>query len=149
MPKPQPKKYRTTHWLDYNQSLRQRGSTLIWIDKDMDWLAPGSGKRGRAEKFSDAAIQFCLMFKNLFGLAMRQATGMIASLLKRSGLDWSIRRQQHLQACISIVPIPMACVCWSATRVGVNEKPRNMALNTVSSGARFTWGLMPKPWKFG
>lgn len=81
---------------------------LLWIDKEMDWLAPGSGKRGRAEKFSDAAIQFCLMVKNLFGLALRQAAGMVASLLKLSCLDWPTpdystlcRRQQHLQVCIS------------------------------------------------
>ncbi len=108
MPKPHPKKYRTTNWRDYNQSLKQRGSMLLWIDKEMDWLAPGSGKRGRAEKFSDAAIQFCLMVKNLFGLALRQAAGMVASLLKLSCLDWPTpdystlcRRQQHLQVCIS------------------------------------------------
>lgn len=82
---------------------------LIWIDKKMDWLAPAAtGKRGRAETFSDAAIQFCLMVKNLFGLALRQASGMAASLLKLSGLDWPTpdyttlcRRQQHLQVCIS------------------------------------------------
>lgn len=81
---------------------------LLWIDKEMNWLAPGSGKRGRNETFSDAAIQFCLMVKNLFGLALRQATGMVASLLKLSGLDWPMpdyttlcRRQQRLRACIS------------------------------------------------
>ena len=86
---------------------------LLWIDKEMDWLASGSGKRGRAEKFSDAAIQFCLMVKNLFGLALRQATGMVASLLKLSGLDWPMpdystlcRRQQRLQVCISYRPNP-------------------------------------------
>lgn len=86
---------------------------LLWIDKKMDWLSPGSGKRGRAEKFSDAAIQFCLMVKNLFGLALRQASGMVASLLKLSGLDWPTpdyttlcRRQQHLQVCISYRPNP-------------------------------------------
>ena len=86
---------------------------LLWIDKKMDWLAPCSGKRGRAEKFSDAAIQFCLMVKNLFGLALRQATGMVASLLKLSGLNWPMpdystlcRRQQRLQVCISYRPNP-------------------------------------------
>lgn len=78
---------------------------LLWIDKKMDWLAPVSGKRGRAEKFSDAAIQFCLMVKNRFGLALRQFAGMVASLLKLSGLDWPMpdyttlcRRQQRLQS---------------------------------------------------
>ncbi len=79
----------------------------------MEWLAPSIGKQGRADKFSDAAIQFCLMIKNLFGLALRQASGMVASLLKLSGLDWSTpdystlcRRQQRLQVCISYRPKP-------------------------------------------
>lgn len=74
----------------------------------MDWLALASGKRGRAEKFSDPAIQFCLMVKNLFGLALRQVTGMVESLLKLSCLDWPTpdyatlcRRQQRLQVCIA------------------------------------------------
>jgi hypothetical protein len=53
----------------------------LWIDKKIDWWAPDSGKRGRAEKFSDATIQFCLMINNLLGLALRQAFGMVANLL--------------------------------------------------------------------
>lgn len=79
----------------------------------MDWLAPASGKQGRAEKFSDAAIQFCLMVKNLFGLALRQVTGMVESLLKLSCLDWPTpdystlcRRQQRLQVFIAYRPNP-------------------------------------------
>jgi len=74
----------------------------------MDWLAPASGKRGRSDKFSDAAIQFCLMVKNGFGLGLRQAMGMIACLLKLWGLGWPVldystlcRRQKNLQVCIS------------------------------------------------
>ncbi len=59
---------------------------MLWIDKEMDWLAPATGKRGRAEKFSDAAIQFCLMVKSLFGLALWQVTGMVENLLKLSCL---------------------------------------------------------------
>lgn len=113
MPKPLPKKYRTTNWRDYNHSLIRRGSLLVWIDKDMDWFAPASGKQGRSETFTDAAVQFCLMIKNLFGLALRQASGMVASLLKLSNLDWPTpnyttlcRRQQHLQVSIAYRPNP-------------------------------------------
>lgn len=54
----------------------------------MTWFAACSGKRGRSPKFSDAAIQFCLTLKNLFGLALRQATGLVESVLKLSGLSW-------------------------------------------------------------
>jgi IS5 family transposase len=53
------------------------------------------------------------MIKSLFGLALRQASGMVSSLLKLSGVDWSTpdystlcRRQQRLQVCIAYRPNP-------------------------------------------
>ena len=86
-----------------NASLRKRGSLLIWLDKDMTWLAPRDGSPGRPAVFSDAAIQFCLTIKVLFKLPLRQTTGMVASLLKMAGLDWAVpdyttlcRRQKTL-----------------------------------------------------
>ena len=89
MSKPTPKKrYRTTNWKQYNSSLKARGSLTIWLDKKMSWFAAASGKRGRSPKFSDAAIQFCLTLKNLFGLALRQSTGLVQSVLQLSGLAW-------------------------------------------------------------
>jgi len=36
---------------------------LIWLDKEMAWLAPHDGSPGRPAVFSDAAIQFCLTIK--------------------------------------------------------------------------------------
>jgi hypothetical protein len=56
----------------------------------MVWEAAPSGKRGRQQVYSDAAIQACLMIKVLFGMALRQTTGFIASLLKLAGFDWSM-----------------------------------------------------------
>jgi hypothetical protein len=50
----------------------------IWLGKTMSWFAAASG---RSPQFSDAAIQFCLTIKNLFGLALRQTTGFVQSLL--------------------------------------------------------------------
>ena len=58
--------------------------------------------------FSDLAIQFCLMVKVLFGLPLRQATGMVASILAMAGVDWPVpdfptlsRRQRTLTVDIS------------------------------------------------
>ena len=91
MSKPAPARYRTTNWPEYNASLRRRGSLLVWLDREMEWLASPSGRPGRPETFSDAAIQFCLSMKVLFGLALRQTIGMVASLLKLAGLeDWPV-----------------------------------------------------------
>ena len=75
---------------------------LIWLDKEMTWLAPPEGSPGRPAVFFDAAIQFCLTIKVLFKLPLRQTTGMVASLLM-AGLDWAVpdyttlcRRQRTL-----------------------------------------------------
>ena len=78
MSKPEAVRYRTTNWKSYNKALKRRGSLLIWLDKDMVWLPPKAGRPGRPPVFSDAAIQFCLMVKVLFGLPLRQTTGMVA-----------------------------------------------------------------------
>ncbi len=59
-PKGAKTRYKTTNWATYNAALKARGSLTIWLDKDMQWYAPASGKRGRQRVFSDAAIQFCL-----------------------------------------------------------------------------------------
>ena len=97
------RKYRTTNWKAYNAALKARGDLTIWLDKDMQWLAQPRGKRGRCQKFSDAAIQFCLAIKCLFGQPLRQTLGLVESLLGMAGLDWPVpdystvcRRQKSL-----------------------------------------------------
>ncbi|SIT19291.1 Transposase DDE domain-containing protein [Paracoccus saliphilus] len=72
MRKPEPARHRTTNWTSFNEGLKRRGSLLIWLDKDMAWHAPEAGLPGRPPVFSDAAVQFCLMVKVLFGLPLRQ-----------------------------------------------------------------------------
>lgn len=103
MSSPNKPRYRTTNWKQYNAALKARGSLSVWLDKRMTWFAACSGKRGRSPKFSDAAIQFCLTIKNLFGLALRQSTGFVQSLLALSDLPWPVpdfsticRRQSSL-----------------------------------------------------
>lgn len=82
--------YKTTNWHDYSRALRQRGSLTVWFDPAMVWEASPSGTRGRQQTYSDAAIQACLTIKIVFGMALRQATGFVASLLRLAGLDWSV-----------------------------------------------------------
>jgi len=103
MTKPLPARYRTTNWSSYNAALKNRGSLLIWLDKEMTWHAPHEDRPGRPAVFSDAAIQFCLTIKVLFKLPLRQTTGMVASLLRMANLAWPVpdystlcRRQKTL-----------------------------------------------------
>ena len=102
-----PTKYKTTNWSAYNEALRRRGSLTVWFDPDIVWRPPPTGKRGRQQSFSDAAIQTCLTMKVLFGMPLRQTTGFVQSLLRLAGLDWNVpdfstlcRRQRTLNVSI-------------------------------------------------
>ena len=88
----------------YNEALKRRGSLTIWFDPEMSWDAAPTGRRGRQQTYSDAAIQTCLSMKVLFGMALRQTTGFVESLLRLIGLDWAVpdfstlsRRQKTLK----------------------------------------------------
>jgi hypothetical protein len=103
MSRPTRLRYTTTNWPEYNAALRRRGSLMICVDPQMQWEATASGRRGRQQVFSDTAIQTCLTMKVLFGMALRQATGFVESLLRLMGLDWRVpdfstlcRRQKTL-----------------------------------------------------
>ena len=103
MSRPTPPTYKIKNWRAYNEALKRRGSLTIWFDPEMTWEARLTGKRGRQPTYSDAAIQTCLTMKVLFGMALRQTTGFVESLLQLSGLDWSVpdfstlsRRQKTL-----------------------------------------------------
>ncbi len=84
-------------------ALKRRGSLTIWFDPAMTWEAAPTGKRGRQPVYTDAAVQTCLTMKVLFGMALRQTTGFVESLLRLVGLDWEVpdfstlsRRQKTL-----------------------------------------------------
>ncbi|PRP68638.1 hypothetical protein BUE93_21290 [Chromobacterium amazonense] len=53
----------------------------------MSWQATQTGKCCRTQTYSNAAIQFCLTIKSLFGLSLRQTIGFIQSLFKLAVVD--------------------------------------------------------------
>ncbi len=104
MSRPTPPTYKTRNWPAYNEALKRRGSLTIWFDPAMTWDAVPTGRRGRQQDYSDAAIQTCLTMKVLFGMALRQTTGFVESLLRLIGLDRKVpdfstlsRRQKTLK----------------------------------------------------
>lgn len=97
---------------------------------DMACVGELNGKRGRSPSFSEADIQFCLMIQNLYGQALRQARGMVWSLLNLAGLDWDVpdfstpsRRKQHLQVtlthqCIDAQTLEIRAIEVTANSIG-------------------------------
>ena len=107
MSRPTPPTYKTRNRPAFKEALKRRGSLTIWFDPEMSWDAAPKGRRGRQPTFSDAAIQTCLSMKVLFGMALRQTTGLVESLLRLAGLDWTLpdfstlsRRQKTLAVSI-------------------------------------------------
>ena len=107
MSRPAGPTYKTRNWPAYNEGLKRRGSLTIWFDREMTWEAAPTGTRGRQPVYSDAAVQTCPTMKVLFGLALRQTTGFVESLLRWIGLDWTVpnfstlsRRQKTLRVAI-------------------------------------------------
>ena len=47
---------RTLNWFACNAAPRERGSLTVWFDAGTVWHAAPSGRRGRRQPFSDAAI---------------------------------------------------------------------------------------------
>ena len=123
MSRPTPPTYKIRSWPAHNEALKHRGSLTIWFDHAMTWDAAPTGKRGRRPDYGDAAIQTCLTMKVLFGMALRQTTEFVESLLRLIGLDWAVPdfrtlsgRQKTLKVNISY---PLMSF-WFSSR-GVNQ----------------------------
>lgn len=56
----------------------------------MDWYDNPSGRRGRSQTFSNAAIDFCLTVARILGVSLRRAIEQTKSLLKIASLDWQV-----------------------------------------------------------
>ncbi|MDN0076700.1 transposase [Crenobacter sp. SG2303] len=108
-------RYRTTNWPEYNRSRQNWASLTVWMSSDIPWLGNGrSGANGRPQVYADAAIQAVLIMKVLFKLAIRQARGLVNSLLKLLSLDWPVpcfstvsRRQVTLSASQLFAPLAL------------------------------------------
>ncbi|KAA8603777.1 hypothetical protein AL036_22155 [Salipiger aestuarii] len=85
MSRPIPPTYTIKNWRSCNKALKRCGSLTIRFDPGMVWMPPPTGKRGRQPQYSDAAIQTCLTLKVIFGMALRQTTGFVESLLRLTG----------------------------------------------------------------
>lgn len=81
--------YRVENWSEYNRALRARGSLTLWFSEDAAraWCYTGPRRPGGQKRYSDLAIQTCLSLRLVYGLALRQTQGFVASLLHLLEID--------------------------------------------------------------
>jgi hypothetical protein len=85
-------RYRVQNWPAYEAGLRRRGELTLWFDETAiaGWHAPRRSTPGGQPVYSDVAIGMVLMLRLVFHLALRQAEGFVASVLRLLGLDLSV-----------------------------------------------------------
>jgi hypothetical protein len=85
-------KFEVTNWPEYEAGLRERGSLTLWLTPEavVGWAAPRRKTRGGQPRYSDLAIETALTLGLVFGLRLRQAEGLLGSLLQLMGLALAV-----------------------------------------------------------
>jgi hypothetical protein len=85
-------RHRVTNWSAYDAALRQRGSLAVWFTDEAvaAWRAEPRTTPGGQPFHSALAITTALTLRAVFRLALRQAEGLIGSILYLLGLDLSV-----------------------------------------------------------
>jgi hypothetical protein len=76
-------KHRVTNWAAYDAGLRARGSLTVWFSEEAieGWRAEPRTGRGGQPRYSSLAILTALTLRAVFRLTLRQAEGLIGSVL--------------------------------------------------------------------
>ena len=84
--------FKVTNWAEYEAGLRRRGSLTLWVtEAAIDaWLAAPRATPGGQATYSDSAIQTCLMLRTAFTLPLRQAEGLMASVVELLGCELAV-----------------------------------------------------------
>ena len=81
----QKEKYKVVNWSAYNKSLKERGKITIWLPNNLSelWYRSTEGTIVGYKKYSDVAIEFCMLIKQLYSLPYRQTEGFIEDIFKQ------------------------------------------------------------------
>jgi hypothetical protein len=82
-------RYRIWNWPAYEAGLKRRGDLTLWLDEAAlaGWQAPRRSTPGGQAWYSDVAIELVLMLRLVFHLALRQAEGFAAGVLRLLGRE--------------------------------------------------------------
>ena len=81
------KKYRVRNWKQYNESLVHRGSLIVWIPDDVEYIWYAVSGRNT---YQDTAINIILTLKSLYNLPLRATEGFVQSVFGLAGLSLQV-----------------------------------------------------------
>jgi IS5 family transposase len=99
--------YRLRNWQEYNAALGRRGSLTFWVSQEVlaSWRShQRTGRRGRPQTYTDAAILCMASLQEIYRLPLRQTAGLLRSVVELLGLALPVpdyttlaRRRQTLE----------------------------------------------------
>src|SRR3712207_2024959 len=101
-------RHRVTNWPAYDAALRQRGSLTVWFTDAAvaAWQAEPRTTPGGQPHYSALAITTALTLRAVFCLALRQAEGLIGSILQLLGLDLPVPDHSTLSRRTEMLEVP-------------------------------------------
>ena len=80
------------NWAEYAAGLRRCGSLTLWVTDEAiaAWAATRRATPGGQATYSDSAMQTCLMLRVAFKLALRQAEGLMLSVVELLGCEIAV-----------------------------------------------------------
>lgn len=118
-------KFKVTNWAEYEAGLRRRGSLTLWITESAidAWNAAPRATPGGQATYSDSAIQSCLMLRTAFKLALRQAEGLMMSVVELLGCELAV--PDHTTVSRRAIKLP------SIARAALPEGPLHVVIDST------------------
>ena len=106
-------KHRVRNSPEYEDGLRNRDSLTFWVTPQAMrlWPAQARSTPGGQSRYSDQAIQTCLMLRLVFGQALRQTEGLMGSIFQLLGVN--LRAPDHTivsRRSMTLKALPRQCV---------------------------------------
>jgi hypothetical protein len=101
-------RYRVTNWVEYDTSLRRRGSLTVWFTDEAvaAWRAEPRITPGGQPHLLCPAISTALTMGMVFGLALRQTEGLIGCIIGLLGLDLAVPDHSTLSRRAKTLEVP-------------------------------------------
>jgi transposase len=117
--------FKVTNWAEYEAGLRRRGSLTLWVTEEAidAWNAAPRLTPGGQATYSDSAIQTCLMLRTAFKLALRQAEGLMKSVVVLLGCELAV--PDHATVSRRAIKLP------SNARAALPEGPLHVVIDST------------------
>ncbi|MBV8870694.1 MAG: IS5 family transposase [Acetobacteraceae bacterium] len=125
---------KVVNWRDYDASLRRRGSLTVWFTAEAieGWRAAPRTTPGGQPWYSPLAILTALTLRAVFRLALRQAEGLVGSIIGLLGLTLRVPDHSSLSRRAATLEVPRP----TRSSVGADGEGEPMHLLVDSTGLK-------------